>query len=753
MADAEDPHKWLEEVLGEKQLEWVKERNADCIKALGDPKETETYKKILSILDSKDKIPHIYRIGGIQGKHFYDFWQDAKHVQGIWRRCTLESFRAKEPDFTTVIDVDALPPPQHETAKSWVWHGSTLLEDGPGTTCDRALIKLSPGGSDADTVREFDLVSERWVEPDAEGFALPTPAKTTVGWRSRNELLVGTDFGGDGSTLTDSGYPRVVKSWKRGTPLDSAVTVFEGEQTDVAADQYVAHDRGFVHEFQVRAITFYTSSYKYRKMPSAEHVWSSSAAEESIPFVPVPIPEDAEISTFADCALITLRSSWKPPGSVVEYAAGAYLAAPMDDVIADTWSRVVVLFAPTDSTSLEDKTDTKDYMVLKILEHVRTKLVIWRYEGGGVWKLQSSTASADAVGLGEDVNVQSIDRFCDADNQVWLWRFGFLTPETLELASVVDGCSVTEKLKSKPTMFDSSGLQVEQGFATSADGTRIPYWVMRRTDLPMDGSTPTLLDAYGGFEISETPFYSGGVGAGWLEKGGVKVVANIRGGGEYGPKWHQAGLKSKRHKCYEDVEAVAQDLVDRKITSPPKLAVIGGSNGGLMVGNMLCRPVSSKLFGAAVCQVPLLDMRVYSKLLAGASWMAEFGDPDVPEEWTFVRRHSPYHMLRHDCLKLPEADTTGDESRSAAAAPGAADVWTCPQVLFTTSTRDDRVHPGHARKMVAALLNEAQPIGKAPTVYYWENVEGGHGGAADNKQRAYMWALTYRFLAVQLGLA
>merc|ERR1712087_348941 len=278
---------------------------------------------------------------------------------------------------------------------------------------------------------------------------------------------------------------------------------------------------------------------------------------------------------------------------------------------------------------------------------------------------------------------------------------------------------------------------------------------MRREDLAMDGSNPVLLDAYGGFEISMLPGYSAGVGAGWLERGGAKVIANIRGGGEYGPKWHQAALKEKRYKAYEDVEAVAADVIARGISSTEKLAVIGGSNGGLMVGNMLCRPVSSSLFGAAVCQVPLLDMKVYSKLLAGASWMAEYGNPEIPEEWAFLRRHSAYQMLRHDCLGLPEPDgpDVNGGPRSICAEPGNAEKWMCPKVLFTTSTRDDRVHPGHARKMVAALQNEAAPKAKAPLVYYWENIEGGHGGAADNKQKAYMWALTYRFLAKVLEVS
>jgi len=349
--------------------------------------------------------------------------------------------------------------------------------------------------------------------------------------------------------------------------------------------------------------------------------------------------------------------------------------------------------------------------------------------------------------------VQSLDRTADADNKLWLWRDGYIVPDTLELANADDCCAATQKVKAKPPMFDATGLIVEQHFATSLDGTRIPYFVIRRADLVLDGSAPTLIDAYGGFEISMLPYYSAGVGAGWLEHGGVKVIGNIRGGGEYGPAWHQAALKAKRHRAYEDLEAIAADLIERKLTSPPKLSCIGGSNGGLLVGNMLCRPVASSLFGSAVCEVPLLDMKMYSHLLAGASWMAEFGNPDVPNEWVFLRRHSPYQMLRHDCLNAEEADRQSLPSpRSDADTPEAAEKWRCPKVLFTTSTRDDRVHPGHARKMVAALTEEA-PKEKAPVVLYWENTEGGHGGAADNKQRAYMWALIYRFLAVQLGLS
>jgi len=733
-----DPHKWLEEVLGEKPLAWVKERNIECIAAVGEPKDTDTYKRILTILDSKDKIPNLYRIGGPEGM-YYNFWQDDVHVQGIWRKTSMESYKSGKPEWKTVIDVDALPPPAVDTAETWVWHGSTLLDEGPDGVWDRAIIALSPGGSDADTRREFDLKTEKWVEASEGGFAMPKAAKTQIQYRSRNEVLVGTDFGGDGKTLTDSGYPRVVKSWKRGTPIESATVVFEGEQTDVAASQYAYHDRGFVHEFQLRSITFWTSKYWYRVL-SRDSIKSLTADADPTPFAEVKIPEDAEMGTFANVALITLRSDWSPPGCSQAFKAGSLLSLPMEEVMKEMWGNIFVLFEPTPSKSLQEKTETKSYVILKTLQDVRTVLEFWRFEDGK-W-IPQTTGAGEAVAVGEDVTVECMCRDHAESNDVWVTREGFLVPDSQEVSSAENGCTVTTKLRSKPAMFKADGLVCEQHFATSKDGTKVPYFTMRRKDIAMDGSNPTLLDAYGGFEISMLPYYSGGVGAGWLEKGGIKVIANIRGGGEYGPTWHQAALKELRHKAYEDVEAVGQDLVARGITSPPKLAVIGGSNGGLLVGNMLTRPVASKLFGAAVCQVPLLDMKVFSKLLAGASWMGEYGDPET-DDWKFIRKHSPYHRLRHDCLLLPEPDAPGEQAK--------LEGWVCPKVLFTTSTRDDRVHPGHARKMVRALKEEAVPE-QAPTVLYWENTEGGHGGAADNKQRAHMWALTYLFLGQQLGL-
>ena len=607
-----DPHKFLEDVLGDDALAWVKERNAECISKFGDPTLTDDYKRILSILDSKDKIPHITQ-NSFDG-YYYNFWQDEQHVQGIWRKTTLESYKSENPtEWDTVLDLDALPPPTTDTASTWVWHGSTLLHDNEGTY-GRALIKLSPGGSDADTTREIDLTTKQFIEETDGGFALPNPAKSSISYRSRNEVLIGTDFEGDGSTMTDSGYCRVIKSWKRGTPLSEAKTVFEAEQTDIAGGQWAYTDRHSIcHEFQYRAITFYTSKYWYRCL-TPDQMTSTTADVESTPFTPIPIQDDADISTFGNDAMITLRSDWKPPSSDTEYKAGSLLAVPMPEVMDNKWTNVTPLFIPTPTKSLQGTTTTKDYVVLSVLEDVRTTLVLWKHgDKTGEWELMP--APENAIGVGESLDISNINRDDSVDNRVFMERSGYLVPDTLELVPDVGALNVSEPLKAKPAMFDANGLIVEQNFCNSKDGTKIPYFVMRRQSLAFDGNNPTLLDAYGGFEVSMLPGYSAGVGAAWLEQGGVKVIANIRGGGEYGPTWHQAALKENRYKCYEDMEAVAQDLIDKRITCPAKLAVIGGSNGGLMVGNMITRPISSQLFGAAVCQVPLLDMKVYSHLL------------------------------------------------------------------------------------------------------------------------------------------
>jgi len=737
-----DPHLWLEEIEGEEVLAWCRTQNERTLKAIGSPEKGFTYHKILAIADAKDKIPYVCRIGGTTGDEsascWYNFWQDAEHTRGLWRRTSLSSFRMSNPDWEDVLDLDQLNSDEGiADGEQYVWHGYNVLDEGVGGRWDRALVFLSPGGTDAQVAREFDLLSKSFV-PD--GFRTETAAKCDLGFRRRDEVLIGTDFAGDGTTLTDSGYPRVVKSWLRGTPLEMARTVFEVGKEDLAASQYAYFDRGGVaHEFQLRQISFYKSEQWYR-VPDM----TKAAPDDPAPFTKLDIPDDVTLGTFGTEATLELRSEWAPPHAAGgrTYPAGTLLSAPMKDVVNGDWSQCTVLFEPAadGSNSLSGVSATRNYMVLQVCEHVRTKLAFHRHLGEGKWV--DETHDTGLAPAGEDVTVSAI--WPDDSDECWVSTSGFLQPSTLAKASDADGARLRENLKALPPRFDSSKHACTQHFATSKDGVRVPYFLLGPKDIALDGTNPTLLDGYGGFEIALTPAYSGSVGVGWLERGGVKAIANIRGGGEYGPRWHQAALRERRHKAYEDFEAVARDLIHRGVCLPQKLGCIGGSNGGLLIGNMLTREGRS-LFGAAVCQVPLLDMKRYHKLLAGASWMEEYGDPDAPGVWEgHLRSISPYQRLRGPCF-----DGTADGKCKGESASWAG----CPRVLFTTSTKDDRVHPGHARKMVKALLDEVPATlgGGWRNVFYWENIEGGHGGAADNKQRAHMWALTYDFLWQSLG--
>jgi len=507
---------------------------------------------------------------------YYNFWKDEQHRKGVWRRTTLESFKTASPEWEEVLDVDAL---SEKEGVTWVWHGSDILDEGADSANDIALLRLSPGGSDAEVVREFSLVTKQFITPEEGGFYVPE-AKSSVAYRTRDEVLIGTDFG-EGS-LTSSGYPRNCKAWKRGTPLSEAVMVYDDAlHEDISAGQYMYYDRGVWHEFRYRSMTFYTTEQYYRPADPA------LSAVDAPAFKKIPVPDDASVSTFRDAATITLRKAWAPPGAPdgKEFAGGCKLALPMAELMEGNFSNIVALFEPTATRSLENTCGTRNYMIMTVLDNVKATLQLWRYGEDGSWNKEEMGAGAVPVGC--DIGLRAV---CpDENDEVWVTRDGYLQPDSLAMGTAADGVTQLEELKSKPAMFDASGLTVSQCFATSLDGTSIPYFVMHREGIAMDGSHPTLLDAYGGFEISMTPAYSAGVGAGWLELGGIKVIANIRGGGEFGPSWHQAGLKEKRHKVYEDLEAVAKDLIERGFTSPPRLACIGGSNGGLLTGNMLTR--------------------------------------------------------------------------------------------------------------------------------------------------------------------
>jgi len=671
-ASTDDPYLWLEDVTGEKSLDWARQQNAVSQREIEASPDFEPIRqRLLAILDSKERIPFVAK----HGAFFYNIWRDQKNVRGLWRRTTLEEYKKSEPAWETVLDLDQLATAEHE---NWVWHGANVLEPD----YDRCLISLSRGGADAVVVREFDLNRKEFV---AAGFTLPE-AKSRVDWRNRDALYVGTDFGA--GSLTKSGYPRIVKEWKRGTPLAEASTVFEGKPDDVSVTAAAHLDHGRLYEFVERGVTFFTDE---------------TFARRGNDWVRIDKPADAPVSTFGEHLLLRLRSDWTVAGKT--FASGSLLAANFDGLLKGE-RQFTPLFEPTERRSLQHVSATKNYLLLTELDNVRSQPYQLRLLEGH-WT--RSPIEAPAFGR---VGVDGIDP--EESDDYFLTLENFLTPPSLFLGAA--GQSTREKLKSLPAFFNAEGLEIKQFEATSRDGTRIPYFQVGRAGVKLDGTNPTLLYGYGGFEISMQPDYRAAVGAAWLERGGVYALANIRGGGEFGPKWHNAARKEHRQRAYDDFIAVAEDLIKRKVTSPKHLGIQGGSNGGLLMGVMLTeRP---DLFGAVVCQVPLLDMRRYNKLLAGASWMDEYGDPDKPEEWAYIQKFSPYQNVK-----------TGTKY---------------PRVLFTTSTRDDRVHPGHARKMVARMKEQGHDV------LYYENIEGGHGGAANNKQAAYMSALAYTFLLKQL---
>lgn len=660
---ADDPYLWLEDIDGDAALDWVRERNAACVDALRDPDFERLQAEALEVLDTDTRIPYVRR----RGKFLYNFWRDADNPRGLWRRTTLGSYLTAAPDWEVVIDVDALARVDDE---NWVWGGADVIE--PDHT--RALISLSRGGSDAAIVREFDMATKSFV---VGGFELPE-AKSRVGWADPDTLLVGTDFGP--GSLTDSGYPRIVKQWRRGEPLSEAVAVFTGTPTDVAVTAGADRTPGYERTLVYRAIDFFN-----------DQVYQLRSGE----LVRIDAPTDSTLSVHRDWLLIELRSEWHT--GTGSFNAGSLLAANYEQFVDGT-AELAVIFEPDEHTCLHQYAWTKDQLVMVTLADVASRVEIVT---PGSWTRKP------LKGIGSSTNTVIVAAD-DTGDEIFLDSSGFLTPSTL-LHGTSDGVS---PIKRAPSFFDANGMSVSQHFATSDDGTAVPYFVVG-TGRP----GPTLLGGYGGFEVAQTPGYGGVLGRLWLSRGGTYVLANIRGGGEYGPTWHTTAMREGRHKVAEDFAAVARDLVDRGVTTAAQLGAQGGSNGGLLMGIMLTK--YPELFGALVCQVPLLDMKRFHLLLAGASWVAEYGDPDDPDDWAFISEYSPYQKV-------------GSEKRY-------------PPVLITTSTRDDRVHPGHARKMTAALEEAGQPV------WYYENIEGGHAGAADNAQTAFKSALSFSFLHRMLG--
>ncbi len=670
-ADTTDPYLWLEEVEGEKAIAWVREQNA---KAVGEleavPVYQPIYERALAILDSQERIPAPV----LQGSVVYNFWQDKEHPRGILRRTSLDSYQSATPAWEPVLDIDAMSKADGE---EWVYKGSTCL----APDFSHCMVELSRGGSDASEQREFDTRSKTFV---AEGFFVPE-AKNGVSWKDENTLWVGTDWGP--GSLTTAGYARIIKEWKRGTPLAEARTIFETG----------AGDNG------VWPASFDTAEGRYNLVFRNETFFSGDvhlAVGDKLVKLDLPVDADFKV-IFRQHALFSLRSDWQPGGTT--YVAGSLLAIPLDDLLQGR-KAATVLFEPTARVSLDSVSTTRDRVLLTTLDKVKSRM--YRVAFSDHQWIQEEIA---LPGLG----AARIEVASDVADVFFYTYEDFLTPDTLYLSSG----GKTVQVKAQPTFFDATGIQVTQHEAISADGTSIPYFLVTPKGFKADGTAPTMLYGYGGFEVSSTPYYGAILGAAWLERGGVFALANIRGGGEFGPAWHQAAVQDKHMRNFEDFIAVAEDLSARQVTSPRRLGIMGGSQGGLLVGGTFTlRP---ELFNAVVCQVPLLDMQRYNKLLAGASWMSEYGDPDKPGDWAYIRTWSPYHLLKQDA--------------------------SYPKVFFWTTTRDDRVHPGHARKMVARMNEMGHPV------YYFENIEGGHGSGSVNTQRAQINALQYAYLWMMLG--
>jgi len=670
----EDPYRWLETVEGERALDWARARNAEAMDRLaGDPRFAEIRAFAEEVYTAEDRIPY----GTIRGEHVYNFWQDDTHVRGLWRRTTLESYAADSPDWETLLDLDALA---EEEDENWVWKGASCLPPAH----ERCLLRLSRGGADAVVVREFDVAAKAFLE---DGFRL-AEAKQWTTWADEATLMVATPHAG--GLKNSSGYPRTIRLWRRGTELTAAETVFTGEETDAFAFPLSITRPEGRELFVVRAPDFFTETI-FR-------LGEDGALAE------LPLPPDVDMQGMIDGHVIArLRSAWTVGERTLP--AGAVVSAPLAELAAGDPAGAEILVAPDERTAVQQLAVARDAVYVAVLENVKGRLKRATRTGGG-WQVADV-----AVPRTGTVSITSADAY----NTAVLVNFEqFLVPDSLYLVEDAERVRVTKR---NPPRFDAAPYSVQQHFAESEDGTRVPYFLIRRADMAFDGTAPTILYGYGGFEIALTPGYLSSLAISWLERGGAYAVANIRGGGEFGPAWHEAALKENRPRAFADFAAVASDLVKRKVTSPDRLGVYGGSNGGLLVTATMVR--YPERLGAVVAAVPLIDMLRYHKLLAGASWMAEFGDPDTPDQRAYIAAYSPYQNVRPDVAY--------------------------PPIFLTTSTRDDRVHPGHARKMAAKMAAQDHEV------VYYENIEGGHAAAANLEQRARRDALVAAFFLQELA--
>jgi prolyl oligopeptidase len=678
---SDDPFLWLEDVEGERALTWVRAQNGRSLPVLqNDARYAKLEEDALAIVRAKDRLT----FGGFTNGYVSNFWQDTDHVRGYWRRADFASWRSGRPAWETLLDIDKLAA---DEGKNWVYQGLDTLD--PNDLWNSVgIMQLSNGGKDANVKREWDIKTRSFV---AGGFTLPE-AKSDTTWLDKDTLLVGTDWGP--GSLTESGYPFIVKKLKRGQALSDAVEIYRGTVKDVAAGAYRIDDGTRYHHFLNRSPTFFTNE--------TSHLADDGSVTK------LDLPNKHGLSGIKDGILyFTIQTPWTPRGATSAIPTGSLLSAPLAALKATTGPLpVTVIYSPGPREALQGASVAKAGIFVTLTRNVKSEVRLYKQNRRGRWTFTPIALPANGVASLSDSGLRQDEVFFSYND--------FITPPSILYAPTARARPTT--VQSQPARFNATGLEVNQYEATSKDGTKIPYFLVSKKGMVLDGSNPTLLYGYGGFEVSMLPNYAATNGKLWLERGGVYVLANIRGGGEFGPEWHQAGLKGKRQVIYDDFIGVAEDLIARKITSPRRLGIQGGSNGGLLMGVMMTqRP---DLFNAVVCQVPLLDMLRYHKLLAGASWVDEYGDPDVAAERPWLEAMSPYQNLKK--------------------------VSPFPEAFFVTSTKDDRVHPGHARKFAAKMESLGMPF------LYYENIDGGHSAAANLVEAAKQRALIAAYLSRKL---
>ncbi|MDJ0642863.1 MAG: prolyl oligopeptidase family serine peptidase [Erythrobacter sp.] len=674
----QDPHIWLEEARSDEALAWVTKENERTLGVLeADPRFEQLKSEALAIFDSEDRIPYVsFRPDGL-----YNFWQDKENPKGLLRRTTLESYQTDEPEWETVLDIDALAAAE---SKEWVYKGSTCLPPD----LNMCMIALSDGGEDATILREFDTSTKQFVDG---GFALEEKSQGGVQWVDKDTLMVGRDFGE--GTLTASEYPFTTRVWKRGTDISDAKEIFRGEANDVWAGASLLRDNtGTIHA---------TTAFRGVSFHEREYFWLNPADYQ---WVKLDIPKKANPYGIVDGHLLySTDVDWETDGQT--FPADSLIAVDLEEWKKDpNAAKKTLVWAPGERQTKRGGAITGNALFVTMLDNVVGKVLQFNFVDGA-W-VSEQVELPDNATLG-------IATASDETDQIMFTVTDFLNPTTLYYS---DGSGAPQVLKTSPSRFDKTGMSVEQFEATSADGTKIPYFVVKPKGMEMDGSTPVLMSGYGGFQIPRLPAYMGSTGKLWLEKGGAYVLANLRGGGEFGPGWHQTAIRENKQRTWDDFIAVGQDLVDKGITSPKHLGIQGGSQGGLLVGTAFTqRP---DLFNAAIVAIPLFDMLRYHLIGRGASWIGEYGDPRIPEQRAWIEGYSPYQKIEEGV--------------------------DYPTPFLWASTADDRTHPAHARKGAAKLKELGQPY------YYFEDMTGGHSGGVDNEQRAKLQALQYVYLMQQL---